>query len=247
MITFYLVDMKDITSDIPRSNFYEADLDSLADMIIDGGGIIRPLILKATGAETYTVVDGHFEYYAAVRAREKNPRKGEMVNAFVISAKAEDLIVKQATFIRGVESYEKPVNTITETTSSDSSRLANLELLIENQLNEFKLELAQERQRVENKLKEIQSQIPKQITPLEAFNTLNLLELTYRLRTAGFTDKKAVDIAESIEKERKKKQFVSLSDVVMRVKVTSGKKQIKGITSDKMVDIIDGWSRVLFV
>jgi hypothetical protein len=247
MITFYLVDVKDITSDIPRTNFSEADLDILADMIIGSGGILRPLIIKATGAESYTIVDGHFEYYAAVRAREKNPRKGEMVNAFVISPKVEDLIVKQATFIRGVESYDKPVNTITETASSDSSRLANLELLIENQLNEFKLELAQERQRVEDKLKEIQSQIPKQITPLEAFNTLNFLELTYRLRTAGFTEKKAVEIAESIEKERKKKQFMSLSDVVMRVKISSGKKQIKGITSDKMVDIIDGWSRVLFV
>jgi hypothetical protein len=244
---FYTVDVKNITCDVPQCNFAIDALNSLADMIIESGGIIRPLILKTIGLETYAVVDGQFEYYAAVKAREKNPRQCEMVNAFVISPKVEDLIVKQATFIRGVESYDKPVNTITQIPSSDSSRLANLELLIENQLNEFKLELAQERQRVEDKLKQIESQIPKQITPLEAFNTLNLLELTYRLRTAGFTDKKAVDIAESIEKERNKKQFVSLSDVVIRVKVTSGKKQIKGITSDKMVDIIDGWSRVLFV
>jgi hypothetical protein len=171
---FYTVDVKNITCNIPESNFADDALNSLADIIIESGGIIRPLILKTTGLETYTVVDGQFEYYAAVRAREKNPRQCEMVNAFVISPKAEDLIVKQATFIRGVESYDKPVNTRTETTSSDSSRLAYLELLIENQLNDFKLELAQERQRVEDNLKQIESQIPKQITPLEAFNTLNL-------------------------------------------------------------------------
>jgi hypothetical protein len=59
--------------------------------------------LKATGVETYTVIDGHFEYYAAVRAREKEPRKGEMVNAFVISPKEEDIVVKQASAIRGME------------------------------------------------------------------------------------------------------------------------------------------------
>jgi hypothetical protein len=242
-----MIDVANVTSSVPRSDFQEADLDILADMILESGGILKPLILKKIGFEKYEVVDGHFEYYAAARAREKNPSEGEMVNALIISPDKEKAVLKQATILRGVNYFDKPVNTITQTTSSDSSRLANLELLIENQLNEFKLELAQERQRVEDKLKEIESQIPKQITPLEAFNTLNLLELTFRLRTAGFTDKKAVDIAESIEKERNKKQFVSLSDVVIRVKVTSGKKQIKGITSDKMVDIIDGWSRVLFV
>jgi hypothetical protein len=63
--------------------------------------------LKAIGVETYTVIDGHFEYYAAVRAREKEPRKGEMVNAFVISPKEEDIVVKQASAIRGMEDTAK--------------------------------------------------------------------------------------------------------------------------------------------
>ncbi|WP_335064975.1 hypothetical protein [Nostoc sp.] len=93
----------------------------------------------------------------------------------------------------------------------------------------------------------IESQIPKQITPLDAFNSLSLLELTFRLRTAGFTDKKAVQVAESAEKERKNKNFESLKDVLARVKIASGKKQIKGISGDKMVDIVDSWSRILFI
>jgi len=84
MILFSLVDVKDITSNMTRSSFSEADLDRIAQMILDCEGIIRPLVLKLTG-QRVAVVDGHFEYYAAVRAREKDPRKGEMVNAFVIS------------------------------------------------------------------------------------------------------------------------------------------------------------------
>ncbi|KAB8320353.1 chromosome partitioning protein ParB [Tolypothrix campylonemoides VB511288] len=245
MINFYLVDLKTITSDVPRSNFAEADLDNFANIILETGGIIRPLILKPTGPETYTVVHGHFEYYAAVRAREKNPREAEMVNGFVISPKVEDLVVEQAAVLKGVESPEKIVNPTPDTTNLEP-RLTNLELRLEKQLNELKSELVQERQRLDDKLKQIEGQIPKQILPLEAFNTLSPSDLAKRLISAGFNNKTAVKVAESIEKERKKKQFVSLSDVVARVKVTSGKRQAKGITSEKMVDIVDSWSRLLF-
>jgi len=69
MISFSLVDVKDITSNMTRSSFPEADLDRIAQMILDCEGIIRPLVLKLTGQRV--AVDGHFEYYAAVRAREK--------------------------------------------------------------------------------------------------------------------------------------------------------------------------------
>lgn len=247
MINFSLVDVKSISSNIPRSNFAEADLDNLADIILESGGIIRPLVVKATGVEDYTVIDGHLEYYAAVRAREKNPRQGEMVNAFVISPKIEDKVAKQATALRSIESphdntVKPPVGTV-----NLEPRLANMELRYEKQINELKSEQVQERERLDDRLKQIEGQIPKQISPLAAFNTLSLTELTFRLKSAGFTNQTATKVAESVENERKKKEFVSLSDVVGRVKVTSGKRQVKGITSDKMVDIVDSWSRLLFL
>ncbi|MEA5627919.1 chromosome partitioning protein ParB [Nostoc sp. UHCC 0251] len=248
---FYTVDVKNISCDVPASNFSNDALNSLADMIIESGGIIRPLVLKTTGLETYTVVDGYFEYYAAVRAREKNPRQCEMVNAFVISPKNEDEIFKQVAAFRELASDNKPeIQTPIKTNNSESISKNNDFNLLEKQINDLRSELAQERQerqKLYETLKLIESQIPKQITPLEAFNTLSLLELTFRLRTAGFTDKKAVQVAESLEKERKKKNFESLKDILARVKITSGKKQIKGISSDKMVDIVDSWSRILFI
>ncbi|MHC5777713.1 chromosome partitioning protein ParB [Nostoc sp.] len=250
---FYTVDVKNITCDIPPSNFSNDALSSLADMIIESGGIIRPLILKTTGLETYTVVDGHFEYYAAVRAREKNPRQCEMVNAFVISPKNEDEIFKQVAAFRGLDSDAKPETKIPisiETNHSESISKNNDFNLLEKQINDLRSELAQERQerqKLYDTLKLIESQIPKQITSLDAFNSLSLLELTFRLRTAGFTDKKAVQVAESVEKERTNKKFESLKDILARVKVASGKKQIKGISGEKMVDIVDSWSRILFI
>jgi len=106
---FYTVDVKNITCDVPHSSFDNHVLDSLADMIIESGGIIRPLILKPTGLETYTVVEGNLEYYAAVRAKEKNPRQCEMVNAFVISPKSEETISQQIAALKGINTSNQIV------------------------------------------------------------------------------------------------------------------------------------------
>ncbi|MEA5565876.1 chromosome partitioning protein ParB [Anabaena sp. UHCC 0399] len=246
MINFSLVDVKSITSNTPRSNFLETDLEQLADLILESGGIIRPLIVKVNGLESYIVVDGHFEYYASVRAKEKNPRKAEMVNAFVISPKIENLIIKQSSTIKGLESSDKVIKLLPETTEITKleSRLANLEIRLEKQINEFKSELAQERQKTEDKIKSIEVKTHKQISPLEIFNTLEQTQLILKLINAGINESTANKIFASLEIERKKKKFASLNDVITRVKISHGKSQKRGITPEKMVEILDIWSRI---
>ncbi|TFI52277.1 chromosome partitioning protein ParB [Mastigocladus laminosus UU774] len=246
MIDFYLVDVRNITSDIPRSNFSESDLENLADMILESGGIIRPLILKPTGLETYSVVDGHLEYYGAVRAREKNPRKGEMVNSLVTSPKIEDLVLQQVRFLKKSESAAKAVTPISNTAALES-RLANLEIRIDKQINELRSEQTEEKHRIDDKFKEFTKLIPQQIQPLEAFNTLSIAELALRLTNVGFVSTTAAKIAEVIDRERKKKEFSSLSDVVTRVKVKNGKRLVKAISAERMLDIVDIWSRTLYL
>lgn len=245
MIKFSLVDVKNITSDVPRSEFRETDLDEIADLILECGGILKPLILKMAGAESYKVVDGHLEYYAAVRAKEKAPREGEMVNAFIITPKNEQIVAKQVQAIKDL-SLSSPTKIVSETTNLEP-RLTNIELRLEQRFNDLRADRAQEREKLEDRLKEIESQLPKKIAPLEAFNTLDIVELALRLTSAGITDKTSSIIAESVEKERKKKEFSSLKDVVERVKIKSGNKIQKGITSDKMIVIVDSWSRTLFI
>ena len=168
MIEFYLVDVKNINSDIPRSNFGESDLENLADMILESGGIIKPLVLKATGVETYTVINGHFEYYAAVRAREKEPRKGEMVNAFVISPKSESIVVKQLEALKELKPAIEQVKLPSDPTNLESC-ITSIELRLEKQINEYKVEQTQERRRLEDKLKEIDS---KQINTQDKLENL---------------------------------------------------------------------------
>ncbi|NJR53857.1 MAG: hypothetical protein HC768_03975 [Acaryochloris sp. CRU_2_0] len=91
MTEYYLVDVKSISSNQRRSSFNENDLDKLARSILDSEILLKPLILNQTGPESYEVIDGNFEYYSAVRAKEINPRGGEMVSAFVISPKDQKI------------------------------------------------------------------------------------------------------------------------------------------------------------
>ena len=203
-------------------------------MILESGGLIKPLVLKVTGAESYTVVDGHFEYYAAIRAREKNPHKGEMVNAFVISSKSENIVAKQAKALRTVESPDKQVK-LPDPTNVES-RLANIELRLEKQISELRSEQAQERQRVEDKLKEIENLLPKAIEPLETFNSLSQSELAIKLKLADLPEKTAEKIAKEVENARRNKnskKFVDLRDVV---------KSVNGLGEATMLKIIDKWS-----
>lgn len=234
MMQFLLVDVKDITSNIPRSNFAETDLENLADTILESGGIIRPLVLKATDAETYTVVDGHLEYFAAVRAKEKDARKGEMVNAFVISPKVENIVIKQATVLKSLESTEQPV-TPTSDTSNLESRLANIELRFEKQFNEFRSEQIQERQRLEGKLKEIESRLPQPTDSLNLLNTLNQDDLALKLQRSRIPG--AEKLAKAIYDARlakKQKEFEDYRDVI---------KSVKGLGEKTMLTIIDEWSK----
>jgi len=237
MINFSLVDVKSITSNEPRSNFAEADLENLADIIIEAGGIIRPLVLKAIGIESYTVIDGHFEYYAAVRAREKSPREGEMVNAFVIDSKVEDLVVKQVAFFKEIDSSIQSIKSEIETTKLEP-RLANLELRLEKQFNEFRSEFIQEKQRIDNQFKQLENLIPQkgeQSNPLSLLNSLDKEELSIKLQRSRIpgAEKLAKDIFDA-RRKKQKQEFEDYRDVV---------KSVKGLGDKTILTIIDEWSR----
>jgi hypothetical protein len=102
MVDFFLVETKSIHSTEPASKFNSSGIDKLARLILDTNGLLRPLILKQTGLETYEVISGHLEYYAAVRAKEKDARKAEMVNALVIESEEEAAAIQQTQFLEKI-------------------------------------------------------------------------------------------------------------------------------------------------
>ena len=235
-----LVAVRKIISAVPRSIFPDDELEQTARLILEVEGVINPIILRRTSLESYEVVDGHFEYYASARAREIDLRKGEMIGAFIIESENEEFILDQVKLLR----KQKPASSGNADASSNSiepsltnmetrfisidSRLTNSETRFENRLIELKAEQRREIQNMDNRLKELESQMPKPIKPLDALNNLSLSDLTSKL--SGVVNSK---IIQKIVSERDQDKFKSFVSVVERV---------KGLGDKTMVKIIDRFS-----
>ncbi|NET06018.1 MAG: hypothetical protein F6K16_15215 [Symploca sp. SIO2B6] len=237
-----LVAVKKITSKVPRSNFLDSELELAANLILEAEGIINPIVVCRKSMNSYEVIAGDFEYYAAAKAREINPRKGEMIGAFIIGNENEKVLKKQVELLR--KSREFVASTTSSASQKDETIVKNKP---ESHLTNTKSWLEKRLIKLEDELKEIKNHLPQQLEPLDAFNCLNMAELIFRLKSAGLTDKAATQIAKSVVRERNNKKFESLSDLVERIKITSGKRQIKAISAEKMLTIIDSWSKLWFL
>ncbi len=226
MVDFFLVETRAISSSQSASNFDQSEVDKLAKLILDTNGLLRPLVLReVVKFEEYEVVSGHLEYYAAVRAKEKDALKAEMVSALVIKPEEEKAAIQQAQLLEQLSSSTKTTSTTSITPLDDlSSSLEDL----------FNRELRAMTQKLETNLQRISDQIPKQTKPIDAFNQLSDVDLTRRLTSVGIKGKNLDKIVDQIVKKR---PFNSLSEVV---------KQTNGLSEKKMVEIVDSWANLLF-
>ncbi|MDY7020753.1 MAG: chromosome partitioning protein ParB [Cyanobacteriota bacterium] len=240
MIKFSYLDVKSIHSDVPRSQFSEAEIDRLADLILECEGVLKPIFVQQINLEHYKVIQGDLEYYGAVRAKEKNLRKGELINAIIVSADQEQSIKQQLDFFKKAE----PANIPEEKESSVSQtnlepRVMNLELRLEKAMNDIREEMKNEKRKTEERFKAIEGEQKKQITPLEVLNTYEKDKLFQSLQRKRV--KNADKLADAICKVRanKKEGFTDMTDVFDSVKSLN----IKGLLGQKtMLSIIDALS-----
>jgi ParB-like chromosome segregation protein Spo0J len=174
-----LVSVKRITSAVPRSNFADRDLDKLARLILDAGGLINPIVVRRTSMDAYEIVDGNLEYYAAARAREIEPLKGETIGAFILEPENEALLLEQLEILRKTaisenlgeietpkESFITEASVEIETVEASSSleqRLTNIEARLEIQIHELKAEHAREKKVLAERIQEIENLIAQQL------------------------------------------------------------------------------------
>ena len=167
-----LVLVKKITSTVPRSNFAERDLEKLAQLILELGGLINPIILRRNGMDAYEIVDGDFEYYAAAKAREINPMKGETIGAFILEPENEGLLLEQVQALRKSAKTENLVDNpetgfLYENTSSPADSIKNPVSVVEVP-NLGENETPQESSSLEQRLTNIEAQFASQINELKA-------------------------------------------------------------------------------
>jgi ParB family chromosome partitioning protein len=174
-----LVAVKKIASAVPRSNFADRDLEKVAQLILELGGLINPIILRRNGMDAYDIVDGDFEYYAAVKAREIDPLKGETIGAFILEPENEELLLEQVKVLRtpaitenAGEHETSQESSITENLSENETlqqsssleqRLTNIEARLENKINELKAEYTREKQVLIQRIQEVENLISQQV------------------------------------------------------------------------------------
>jgi len=232
MTEFAKVDLKEIKSDVSRSTFLEQDIEQLADSILKNDSLLRPLILKQTGIESFVVLDGHLEFYAAVRAREKNPRQAEMVNSFVISPKDESTVNQQINFLR--KSDNPIIDPLPKPENMDG--ISNWITSFENRLTEMREVIFQNNQSNESRFNQLEKNLvqkPKE-NLLDVINTLKKEVLIQQLSRYGLPKKKVEAIYEARE-QKKDKKFEGYSDVV---------KSTKGLGTDSFIGFIDAWENL---
>jgi len=234
-----LVAVKKITSSKPRSTFADDELEQAAQLILESEGVVNPIVVRRTSLQSFEVVDGDFEYYAAARAREIDIRKGEMIGVFIIESENEETLTKQVEFFRKSKAFitnnvpaasdgsESRLINMESRSSNTESRVTNLESRFENRTIELQTEFRHELKNINDRLKEIENRIPKPMEPLEALNTLGVSELTSKLRRVGIN----IKIIEKIISERDNGKFKSFSNVVDRIKGLGDKTMLKIIDS----------------
>lgn len=101
MWKFLQVDIANINPSVLEDTFSQTKLNNLANLIIEMGGLIRPVILKKVDnkklGEQYDIISGNLEYYASVVASQKSPNI-EMINAFVVDKESESIALQQIQF-----------------------------------------------------------------------------------------------------------------------------------------------------
>jgi len=212
MWKFLRVDITDINPSVARETFSETELENLANLIIEMGGIIRPAILKKADNkkvdERYNIISGDLEYYASVIANQKVPDI-EMINAFVVDKEAENIALMQ------LLSRDKIIDNPLEL------RMSNLEKRLETQLQAIREEYQKEIKRLEEKI--IPPPPPSYKSILELLNTCD----ANQLKKGGILPASVNDFL----KKRSEKPFDSLEDILNR--------PVSGVKEKRLIKLVD--------
>jgi ParB family chromosome partitioning protein len=145
---------------IPQLN--ESDVEELAKLLLLSGDTVRPIILRRISPISFQILEGYFEYFAALKAQEIDDRFAS-IRAYVVPTELESTVLEQYNFLRS-SSTSIPIPNLPPVTNV-SLDLDKIEEAIANRL-EQKLTAAVEKtidDRINASLQVIVGQITKQL------------------------------------------------------------------------------------
>ena len=232
-----LVLVKKITSTVPRSNFAERDLEKLAQLILELGGLINPIVLRRNGMDAYEIVDGNFEYYAATKAREINPMKGETIGAFILEPENEGLLLEQVQALRKSAKTDNLVENpetgfFHENTSSQPADSIKNPVSLVEVPNLCENETPQDSPSVEQRLTNIEAQFASQINELKAEYTREKQVLAQSIQDVENRILQQVSLVEAGLENRINDLKPGLS--LAQQTLVEGIKEVENVTSQPM-------------
>lgn len=219
MIKCFFIDVKSISSTVPISSFDKSKIERLADAILANDGLISPLILTASGLEQYTVVAGDLEYYAAVRAKEKDFHKAEHVNAFVIPPHSQQAAIDQLKLVAAHQPVKVPES-------------KNLNISIES----LTAIIAQQLQPLQQELMQVNRQLAEQRQMLTSISSHRIDSIDLPAQKPAPTNLTTPEIIEPVAKSndlRSEPSIVAVPEKTVKQTETKPPAKAKATKKDK--------------
>ncbi|WP_271252930.1 hypothetical protein [Pseudanabaena sp. Chao 1811] len=158
------IDLDTITPPaISNSQFPAHQVENLANLFLKAGDTVSPILVRKISPIAFEVLEGHFEYYAAIKAQEID-EQFTAIRAYVVPPDLESTILEQYQFLRS-HSAPTPIPNPPQVNHETPPDLANIEEAIVNRL-EQKLTAAIEKtieDRISASLQVIMGQVTKQL------------------------------------------------------------------------------------
>ncbi len=145
---------------ITNAQFPKSQIERLANLFLKAGDTISPILLRKISPISFEVLEGHFEYYAALKAQEIDDQF-TAIRAYVVPTDLESTILEQYNFLRSL-STSAPLEISAPQAQPD---LAQIETAIANRL-EQKLSTTIDRiveERLNSSLQVFANQITQQL------------------------------------------------------------------------------------
>ena len=123
---------KPTSEEIPQ--FKKGQIEDLANLFLQAGDTVRPIILRKISSISFQVLEGHFEYYAALKAQEID-EQFTAIRAYVVPPELESTIVEQYRFLRSL-SLSTPIESAPTHTHEGSQNLEKMEQSITQRLEQ---------------------------------------------------------------------------------------------------------------
>ena len=92
------IDLDTITPPaISNSQFSAHQVENLANLFLKAGDTVSPILVRKISPIAFEVLEGHFEYYAAIKAQEID-EQFTAIRAYVVPPDLESTILEQYQF-----------------------------------------------------------------------------------------------------------------------------------------------------